>query len=166
MIQSNQNEQIIKIGNWVAARLNRFETILTFVFLLTMGLKMATKLDVNVLLILTLITLANLYFFNAFSVYENAGGMEIFLNKIVSICCSVSIIGILFRIQHWSGYEIMLPISCTTLIVSLAIMLYLKSKNKGSKIINQRMIIRIVTIAAVGFIMLLMSNEPLKEALV
>lgn len=166
MIQSNQNEQIIKVGNWVAVRLNKFESILTFIFLLVMGLKMGTKLNVNVFLVLTLLTLANLYFFNAFSVHENASGMEIFLNKIIAIFCSASVIGILFRILHWPGYEIMLPISCIALILSLAGILYLKSKKKEVKVFDQRTIIRIVTIVAVGLIMLLMSNEPLKEAIV
>lgn len=166
MIQSNQNEQIIKVGNWVAARLNKFESILTFVFLLVMGLHIGTKLNVNVFLVLTLLTLANLYFLNAFSVHEYASGIEIFLNKIIAICCSASVIGILFRILHWAGYEIMLPISCIALILSLAGILYLKSKKRDGKIFDLRMIIRIVTIVAVGLIMLLMSNEPLKEAIV
>lgn len=168
MIQSNQNEQIIKVGNWVAARLNKFESFLTFVFLLVMGLHIGTKLNVNVFLVLTLLTLANLYFLNAFSVTddENTGGLKAFLYKLISVCCSISVIGILFRILHWSGYEIMLPISCIALILSLAGILYLKSKKRDGKIFDLRMIIRIVTIVAVGLIMLLMSNEPLKEAIV
>ena len=161
MIQSNQNEQIIKFGKWVSTRLNKYETILAAIFLVALVIKMGTSLDVSFLIVLTLMILANLYFFNAFSVNENATGMEIFLNKIISICCSVSMIGILFRLQQWSGYDFFLGIATLMLLISFVVLFLLKYRNKDFSIFNQRMAIRLFTIIIIDLTMLLAPYEAL-----
>jgi hypothetical protein len=164
MIQNNQNEQLLKVGNWVSARLNKFEIILASIFFLAIALKLVTDLNSSIIMVITLMTLANLYFLNAFSDFESTGALEVFFHKLVSIASSVSVIGILFRLQHWPGYDFMLAAGCLALILTFAAILYLKSTKPEVRIFNQRLLIRISIIALFGLILLLSSNETLLDA--
>src|ERR1039457_5350940 len=131
MSQDNQNEQLSKIGNWVLSRLDKYESMIVLVFLVGFVLKVMTDLKVGILIVISLTTLAILYFLKGFSATgdENAGGLEIFVDKLVSFGGSVATIGILFRIEYWPGYHMMILSGCMTLAISLPIILVLKSKN-------------------------------------
>lgn len=152
MNKTYQNEQLSKIGNLISSKLNMYEAILFIIFLAGLFLKIATDWNVSILIILSLNTLAVLYFFSAFSVSDdkNDGRIEIFIKKLVSISSSIAIMGILFRLQHWQGYFNMIIVGCATLIILLPIILTIKSKKTDLLMFNHRLLIRIAVIVAFG----------------
>jgi hypothetical protein len=152
MNQLEQQDNKAKIGNWVAPRLNKFESILALLFILELILRATTNIPVVTIMVLTLITLAVLYFFNSFAISddENVNSFEIFLNKLSAFSCSTATIGIMYRLLNWPGYSIMLMTGCFTLIFIFFILLYLKATKPASNIFPKRYIIRIFLIAIIG----------------
>ncbi|MBN1188067.1 MAG: hypothetical protein JXB49_37680 [Bacteroidales bacterium] len=152
MTPNSQNEILVKIGNWISPRLDKYESIIALIFAVVVILKLNTDLKVGILLVLTLSTLSTLYFFNAYSFpdNDNAGGLERFVFKLSLLSGSVASVGILFCLQHWVGYDIMLSCGCITLAILLPVVLIIKSKKPDLMIFNNRLVIRIVVIAAIG----------------
>lgn len=155
MLQPKQNEQIIKISNWLAPRLDKYESMLALVFMAVLILKISTDLPVDVFLTLALITLAILYFFRSYTVPDdpNAGGMEVFIDKLASISLSVCVMGILFKLENWHGYEIFLPLGLIILVIVSLGILILQSKNPDLKMYTLRLKLRIAVIVAVGLLL-------------
>jgi hypothetical protein len=166
MNKTTQNEQLTKIGNLVSSQLLKYEVIIVLVFLTGLVLRLTTDLKVSALIILSLNTLATLYFFSAFSVPkdENANGLEIFINKLASFSSSVAIIGILFRLQHWPGYNNMIILGCITLIILIPVILIIKSKKPDLTIFNQRLIIRLALVAVLGLFINFAPKDTLIKA--
>jgi len=159
-----QNEQLTAVAKFISTKLNKYEALIGIIFLIGLILKIKTDWNVGILIVLSLNTLAALYFLSAFSVYddENAGAIEIFIHKLVSYSTSIATIGIMFSIQHWPGSSKLIVVGCITLIVLLPIILNIKSKKPDLIIFNQRLLLRIVLIAALG---LLLNFAP-KDALI
>jgi len=152
MIQNDQKEQLIKIGNWISPRLERYETIMFFIVLAALLLKISTDLPTGIVLTLALSTLSILYFFNAFSFKEDeyAGGMERFIEKIAAFGASIGINGILFTLLRWPGGDLTIICGCGTLIITLPLIYYFKSRQPELKIFNSRMITRTILIGVLG----------------
>lgn len=163
MIQNTQNEQAVKIGNWIATRLEKFEAILFLIFIVAFLLKTSTVLPVGILIVLTLMTLATVYFFSAFSLIndEYAGSIESFLHKLASWSCSIAIIGILFTLESWNSSKLFLQIGCFTLIIVIPAILYINSKKAEMKFFNSRYILRLVLICCVGLFLAFTSPDLL-----
>jgi FtsH-binding integral membrane protein len=155
MLQSKQNEQLIKIGNWLALKIEKYEMILAFLFSIVLLIRITGNFPVGVFLVLILSILATLYVLKAYSVSDdsNAGGIERFIDKLASLSLSVSMIGILFRFQHYPGYGPMLLMGSTTLVVVFLVILFLQSKKPELKIFTQRMKLRILIVAALGLLL-------------
>jgi hypothetical protein len=169
MIQSKQNEQAAKIGNWIASRLTRYETILFLIFVFGLTLKVSTDVAIEIIIVLTLFALAIMYFFFAFatSVNENAGVLEVFFHKISCMALSAGTIGILFRLENWAGYQTMMLCGCISLLIILLIGLILKSKKNDLKIIRPRFIIRFLIICVfVLFLAFSSTNSLVKYKLI
>ena len=154
MRKTPQNEQLSKIGNLISSKLNKFEFLFFIIFLIGIFLKLATDLNANILIILSLNALAVLYFFSAFSVSDdkNAGRIELLINKLLSLSLSITTMGILFRLQHWPGFSNMIIIGCVTLIILLPIILIIESKKADLVIFNHRRLLRVAVIIAFGLI--------------
>lgn len=166
MIQHQQNEQLIKIGTWVSHRLKKYEKILVIVFFTSLILKITSDMNLNILIVLTLQSLAILYFFKAFSVLENknAGGIEMFLDKLFSMSASMGVIGILFRLQNWKGYEIMIMTGCVTLSIVIPFIWSIKSRKPNLEIFDNRMIFRGIIIVIIGLVLNFSSSENLVKS--
>jgi predicted membrane channel-forming protein YqfA (hemolysin III family) len=112
---------------------------------------------------LVLSTLAVFNFYNSFAPLkdEKAGGLGIFINKIVYFALSVGVIGVLFRLENWSGYDVMLMLGCISLAIGLAFVLFINSKESELKIFSSRVILRILVILAVGVLLYFTPRENL-----
>src|SRR5512138_2179599 len=163
MIQNTQNEQAAKIGNWIATRLEKFEAILFLIFIVAFMLKASTDLTVEIIIVLTLMTLATIYFFSAFAMIndEYAGSIESFLHKLASWSCSIAIIGILFTLESWNSAKLFLQIGCFTLIFVIPAIPYINSKKPELKFFNSRYILRLVVICCVGLFLAFASHDLL-----
>ena len=152
MRKTPQNEQLSKIGNLISSKLNKFEAVFFIIFLIGIFLKLATDLNANILIILSLNALAVLYFFSAFSVSDdkNAGRIELLINKLLSLSLSITTMGILFRVQQWPGFSNMIIIGSVTLIILLPIILIIESKKADLVIFNLRRLIRVAVIVGFG----------------
>ncbi len=155
MIQTVQNEQATKMGNWIATRLDKYEAIIFVILVFALILKATTNIPINTLIVLALMSMAIMYFFSAFAniIFDYAGGLDIFFHKLASWGCSIGIIGILFRLQSWANYDIMILVGCATILILLPFILYRKSKNEELKLFNSRYVLRIVLICLIGFFM-------------
>jgi hypothetical protein len=163
MIQNTQNEQVAKIGNWIATRLEKFEAILLLIFIASFMLKASTDLPVGILIVLTLMTLAAAYFFSAFAMIndEYAGSIESFLHKLASWSCSIAIIGILFTLESWNSSKLFLQIGCFALIFVIPAIIYINSKKTELKFFNSRYILRLVLVCSIGLFFVFASHDLL-----
>lgn len=152
MTETKQNEQMVKINNWLAPRIDKYELILAFVFLFVLLLQISTELPVGIILILDLATLAALYYLGAFSIPEdsNAGMNERVIYKVALMGLSVCIIGILFRLESWPSYSTFLLIGLITLGIAFLSIFFLKFKNPELKIYTPRLKLRIFIVLALG----------------
>lgn len=148
----NQNKQIIKISNWVSAKIEKYELILVLIFILGIILKSTTELSVNFLITLPLSILVILYFFHAYADtnLEDSGAFIRFIHYLSSFANSVAILGILFKLQNWPGYDTLLIQGCSALTIILIIILVLKIKFSDLKCFPRRYLVRILIIALVG----------------
>jgi hypothetical protein len=155
MQQSKKNELLMKTGNWLAPKIEKYEMILAFLFLIVLLIRITGNFPVGVFMVLILSILATLYLLKAYSVSDdsNAGGIERFIDKLASLSLSVSMIGILFRLQHYPGSDQMLLMGSTILVVAFFAILFLQSKKPDLKIFTQRMKLRIFIVAALGLIL-------------
>lgn len=155
IILSDKKEQIIKTGNLIAERLDNLELIIALITFFSVILKIETSLPVDILATIALISLAVLYFFSGFSVPDdqNAGGAEMFVNKILAWGKCITAIGILFRLRQWPGDDAMLILGCSILIITLLAMIILRLKKRGRKMFNQQVIIRLIILAALGLVL-------------
>jgi len=129
MIQNPTNQKLSDIGNTVVQKFMKYEIPLALFFVFFLILKMSTELPASVFITLILSSLAILYYFSAFAIpNEKADKVELFINKIAFIGCSVTLIGMLFKLQSWQGNNIMLWIGCTVLIILIPSILLIKSK--------------------------------------
>jgi len=163
MMNSKQNELSIKLGTWVASRIEKIETILFLVFVASMCIKVFTDIPVNAFVILSLVALALAYFFNAFAIINegNVNPFDVFLNKLVNLTCAVGLVGVLFRLQNLFNYEMMLFVGCGLLAIALPVIIYRKSKEGALKLFNARYLIRMLLICAIGFMLAFSPNEVL-----
>ena len=130
MIFNNQLDP--RLGNWVAKNLNRVERILLIVIGIGIILKMSQLQIGTILLPIPFSTLAVLYFFRAFKVFENALATERFFNKLLSFGWAINTIGIMYLIMGWPGFDPMLIVGSFPQLVILIIILYAKEV-KGVK---------------------------------
>jgi hypothetical protein len=166
MMQTTQNEQATKMGNWIAARLDKYEAFIFLILIFSLIVRTTTEISINILIVLTLMTMAVMYFFSGFANinFDYAGGLDIFFHKLASWGCSIGIIGILFRLQSWASYDLLIWIGCATMIIILPFIVYRKSKNEELKLFNSRYILRIVLICFVGFLLAYTPNDVLVKS--
>ncbi|SDC99016.1 hypothetical protein [Williamwhitmania taraxaci] len=163
MPPSIQQEQIEKLGNWVAPRLNKLEIILAAAFTIGLLMKVTATPKSSLVILLSLSILPILYFLNAFAVPENkeTSSMEVFIGKLIHIAAAIACIGILFTLQNWKGSNISLKLGSITLIISFLATLILKSWKPELRTFNQRLLLRALVIGVVGLSLHLTPKEKL-----
>jgi hypothetical protein len=165
MFQQNQSAQNKKLNDWLSTKFDTIETILAFAFLLILLLESTGDFPLGSFKVIVLSTLAMLYFFNAYLPIEDklAGPIEIFVNKLVSISLSVSVIGIFFRMMNWPHPIPFIFAGPILLGVIFVVILYLHSKKPELTIFTKRLKIRVFIIATIGLIIFFTPTEKLIE---
>ncbi|WP_167619840.1 hypothetical protein [Maribellus sediminis] len=145
-----QNEHFEKIAGWIIPKIDRYELVLTLLLLVTFVLRILSDIQVGVFITMILSTLALLYFLMAYLKPEKALRMELFLFKIGYWSLSVTIIGILFRIERWQYSDLFLIIGSTTAILVVLMVSLILVKKSELFLFNRKMKMRMVIIAALG----------------
>ncbi|HNW98568.1 MAG TPA: hypothetical protein PKK00_09190 [Bacteroidales bacterium] len=155
---NNQNEILAKLANKLITKLTAIESIAVLFILTGLILKSFDISQGRILLLISLGTLSLVYFLLAYKSMEpDASVMVKFLNKLVYWAFSICVVGILFRIQNYPGYIVMINTGCMTLLLSIVISV-MQKQNLGSKLI-----IRIIIIAAIGLCLRYTPKEKLIE---
>jgi hypothetical protein len=133
------------------------------VLIIALVIKRLTNFPAGIFVNISLLALSTLYFFSAFASFkdEQAGGIEIFVNKLLSWSCSVGITAILFRLESFKGYKPLAAIGCGILLILLPVILYIKSKKRDLKLFNSRYLIRMSVICFLGFFLAFTSRDVL-----
>jgi hypothetical protein len=163
MVEYKQNEAITKISLWISERLDKYEIILAIAFLVFLFLNISGFLFGGTLMTLMLSTLAVFYFYKAFAPLEEekAIGFDVFINKVVYFALSIGIIGILFRLQSWTGYDVMLQMACVLLAIGFVFIVYIKSKKPELRIFPSRLILRVLVVLVFGVLLHFTPRENL-----
>lgn len=165
LISNQDNEMIRKIGQLIQRRLDKYELLLVALFIISILLKVAAFEPGEILLTLVLVTMACLYFFSSYGgiQQEQAGDLDTFLHKLLGWGSSVGCIGILFRIQNWEGYGLILLIGAATLAVSFIMLMIRIGKKPNLSAVYYRWIIRIVVMLSLIALLRLVPEESLKK---
>ena len=165
MQSSFQQEQLQKLGNWVASRLNKLEIILAAAFAIGLLMKVTATPKSSLVILLSLSILAMLYFLNAFAMPENkeASSMEVFVGKLIYMAAAIACIGILFTLQNWKGSNIPLKLGSITLIISFLATLILKSWKPELRTFSQRLLLRALVIGVMGLSLYLTPKDKMIE---
>jgi hypothetical protein len=142
-----------RLGNWVVKNLNATERILLVIIGIGMGLKMA-QLEIGAAILpVPFSALAVLYFFRAQAFFENAKNEERFFNKLLPMGWSICIIGIMFIIMGWPGYDPMLIVGAFPQLVILLMILFLKqSKGITYSTLNKSVMVRSALIISIALL--------------
>ena len=158
MINQTQNESLAKLADKLNPKLKTVESVLAITTLIGLELKSSEITQGGILLVLTLSALALVYFLSAYKSFEtDTPIMPRFLFRLISWASSIGVIGILFRLQNYAGYNTMLIVGCVSLFMGLCIKFYTKID------FSKRIIIRALIILAIGLCLYLTPSEKLKE---
>ncbi len=146
-----------KLINWLAARFEQFESILVVATLAIILAKELLGAQIEPLLIVSLGTLAYMYFLLAFASINSIATdrKEIAFHKLTLWSCAIGILGILFHLMKWENPNTMLTVSSATLAISLAAILYFKNTKATFAFANNRYLLRAVAICLMGISILL-----------
>jgi hypothetical protein len=158
----NRNKLDPRITNWVVKNLPKAEMILLIILSAGFILKFFLIPAGNPVITLTLSTLATFYFILAYHDLETYSRIESFINKLLSFGWSISVLGILFIVQGWNGYNSMLVVGPFPLAILFLITIYLKSKNaENYTTLNSKVLLRTFIIATLSLLFLFIPKEQL-----
>lgn len=143
-----------KINTLLSKHLNNAELILVLVFLAALLIRMTTELNSGSIMIISLSTLSLLYFFRSFTYanYAGIGKMDQFLDKFAHIGLSVAVLGILFRLMRWMGFENFLLMGAITTTAAFLLSFVVKSlaPEEDSLLSRYRLRLLIATLVAIA----------------
>jgi len=151
------NELLIKPGNWVSNMLLKYDLVIIMIILSALILKVLEIPASEVILILVLSMIALIYFLSAFAVPEDneITSIDRFVIKLAGWGSAISIMGILFRFQHFPNSENVLEIAFIPLAGGLAYMVLQKVKfpeiEKFDKLFMIRVFILLLVVGSLLF---------------
>ncbi|MBI9034881.1 MAG: hypothetical protein JEZ03_10465 [Bacteroidales bacterium] len=152
MTERRGNPITLLLGAWVGARLDKFESILVLIFVMGLILRITMGWPVFLLIYLSLGLLSLMYLLNA-SAMDLGDTPEVWariLNKLASWSCSIGVLGMLFRILNYPGYDKMLMIGGIGLLIIFPFMIRLNLKSDSGPWFGHRWLIRVFLIAVLG----------------
>ena len=155
---SYENGFLTNIADKVSARINTIEIIAAVVFAAGLVLRSSNVPFDNVVLVISLSALALAYFLMSYRSSEpEAGVIKKFVDKLGCWSSSITVVGILFQLLNYPGFDSLLMVGCTTLAPALVFVII---KNHE---FDKKTIIRIVMIVLIGGSLLLTPKEKLIE---
>lgn len=152
---------LVLIGNWIAPKFKILELTLISLIFVGISLRIAHIEFGELILILSLNLISILYFLNSFSdkgIPMNSPILS-FINKLLGFSCSLFFLGILFRINHYAGWNQMLIIATGTFILLVPFSLYWLYKDKELKGFFRPRIIKSIAYSINGLLLILTPPE-------
>jgi len=122
------------------------EIILVAFTIIGVLLKVNNIPGANLVVTISMIFLSQLYYFLAFAGYEKSEKLNdkvyILIKNLLHWSKSICVIGILFVLTNWPGYELMITVGLITLIPSFFIILYFLLIEDKSEIFSVYELIR------------------------
>jgi|GEM_PF-1117492 len=165
LLETNNTEQLEKIGKIAIKLLNRFEISLAIAAILSFT-AMTQHIEVgNVLFIIVLSLLSILYFFKAFPALDDpiATGIENFLNKLYCWSMSIIMLGINFVMNRWPMWDTQLIVGVFTLFIVTIFIIFIKAKKPELKVFNNKTIFRAIIALIIGAFLLFTPADKLSE---
>jgi hypothetical protein len=141
-----------KFGDFIQSKILKFELLILAIIVFILILTFLNLPFAGLIATLVLMTVSIFYFFSAFATPTNPefSAIDLFFNKLTALGCSVSVIAVLFRIQHWPNGKPMIAVGLITMILSLAYIIYKKNKAPEIEIFSQLIIIRLIILILVS----------------
>lgn len=115
----NNNELVIKLASKIKPFQIKLEIITIFLFLISFIFIEINPQISSILRVLSLSFLAVIEFFLAHYKTEDSNPLKLFSNKLLQLSFAVSIIGVLFTIQCWPGYNPMLMVGFSSILIGI-----------------------------------------------
>lgn len=136
------------MANKFNEKLPVIEIILVLIFAVSLVLKLLNLGFGGTFIILSMSSLAMIYFLIGYQPAKpDTPPLNRFIYKLTYLASSVTVLAILFRIQHYHGYEQMIFIGCAPLAISLFLGFFLKPG------MERRMIIRTFVILIIALVL-------------
>ena len=160
-----EKESKEKIGNLALIGIKRYELIIVLVILLSFIGKILEIDTADIFFVLSTGFLSVLYFVRAFAKIDIifSGGLDVFTNSLYSYSLSLTLLGVLFRLNQFPGYTMMLMVGLITLFITTVLIIYLISQKSDSKVFNTRSILRALIILMLGAFLWLTPTDTLVE---
>lgn len=139
-------ETLIKLGNRIGRLLERVETPVGLIIILTIIAEQYTDLSLTVLRVIAMLSLATLYFFSSYAQESDkeVNGLSRFIIKLSGYGSSIATIGVLFTFEKWPGYNTALTSGCLVLLFCLVFIAYQRLSDRDGVIESNRAIVRII----------------------
>ncbi len=142
---TSENSLQTKLADKLGTKFPVLEMIFVFAFIIGLIIKIFGSGIGGTILVLSSGCLAIIYFLQAYrSIPENNSGLSRFLYKLIFLASSISVLGILFRLQHYPAPGNMLLIGCFAIFAALIFALVKKIE------LDRTIIIRSVIIIILG----------------
>ena len=141
-----------KIGDFIQSKILKYELLILSIIVFILILTFLNLPFAGLIATLVLMTVSIIYFFSAFATPTNPefSAIDLFFNKLTALGCSVSVIGVLFRIQHWPFGKNIITVGLITMIISLAYIIYQKNKTPEIEIFNKLILVRLIILILVS----------------
>jgi hypothetical protein len=142
---NTENSLQNKLADKLAAKFPVLEMIFVFALIVGLIIKIFGSGIGGTILVLSSGCLAIIYFLQAqTSITSNNSGLSRFIYKLIFLASSVSVLGILFRLQHYPASGNLILIGCLAIIAALIFALLKKIE------LSRTIIIRSVIIIIIG----------------
>lgn len=141
----SDSKQMIAVGNWIKAKVLKYEILLLLVIVIVLTLKYLQVPFSDVISTISLSSIAIIYALSALSIAEESDltAYDLFIYKLIGFCSAVSLIAILFMIQRWAGDLKMFLVSVPILVISFVYILIQNNKRPDLKLFNKGITIRV-----------------------
>jgi hypothetical protein len=159
----NKQAPLGKIGKFATSLLGKYEILLITAAVLSIIFKVLRLPFDEIILTITLLTLSILYYIRSFAMTGNFNVLTRDRNtdKFYYYSVSVALVGILFRLNNWQGYNVILIFGGIGMIISFVLILVFKSYNIGSNILDKYSIVRIIILLAIVILLKLATPNTL-----
>jgi len=154
--------KISELSNRLVPKFYKIEGLLALAVVLLKLVEIYTDSSLAILNTALLMLLAIGYYFSAFMNSEaEMSAIQKFIAKMIGFGSSMTVIGILFRMQNWPGYDIALSGGGVILAACLLVFLFQKSSASAESMIPGRVLLRVAILCLICALFLFLPEDTL-----
>jgi hypothetical protein len=152
-----------KLGGFASIFLGKYESLVIVFSVFGIAVNILKFSFSEIILTIPLVALVVLYYLRS---YAMSGNLNVSMrdrniDKFYYYSIAIAVLGILFQLNGWQGYNAILAFGGVGLLISLFLILIFKSNQEGSKILDKNSLPRLIIILVIVILLKFVPAEKL-----